>query len=312
MIRILISAIALLFLFSSISFSKLASSFSEIQPLRLLLVFLLLVPGLLVRSYRWLLLFKNEAFSITFSDSTKLLMTGMCLNLVLPASLGDVAKSYFGYRWYGIKERMLSISMVDKVVALGSVGLLGFPFAVYQQNYIIGILSLLIILASVFFLSLPFLARRGHVFQRFISFSTRFLRNKVDVSQIITHTQTTGRKLICAIILSVMGWLITYFQLYLIFRGMGVQLSVFYVFAVAPFLTLVRLFPFAMQGLGTDELAICFVFRQAGITYEEAMATALLYRLFLLILPGLAGMFFMLRQKPSDVNDITSVTDNPQ
>ena len=117
---------------------------------------------------------------------------------------------------------------------------------------------------------------------------------------VIDQMRTTKKKLVCAILLSVLGWMITYFQLYLIFRGLQVRISVFYVFAAAPFLTLVRLFPFALQGLGTDELAICFVFRQAGIGYEESMAAALLYRFFLLILPGLVGLAILLKHKQAD------------
>ena len=114
---------------------------------------------------------------------------------------------------------------------------------------------------------------------------------------VIEHTQTTFTKLAYATALSVAGWLVTYVQLYLIFRGLRVEVSVLYVFAAAPFLTLVRLFPFALQGLGTDELAICFVFAQAGVGYEESMAAALLYRLILIILPGLAGLGFVIKHR---------------
>ena len=117
---------------------------------------------------------------------------------------------------------------------------------------------------------------------------------------VVEETRTSSNKLVIAVVLSVIGWLITYLQLYLVFRGLQVEVSIFYVFAAAPFLTLVRLFPFTLQGLGTDELAICFIFRQAGLAYEETVAAALIYRILLLILPGIIGMFFLFHNKPMD------------
>jgi len=276
------------------------------------LVLILIVPSLLVRSYRWLLLFNNHSFSITFYISLKLLMTGMCLNLILPASLGDIAKSYFGYQWSGVKERMLSISLLDKVIALGSVCLLGLPFAIYHKHYMLGLLALFVILSTLFFFVFPHLLRNGRYFQKFAHFVTRCLKNKLDVFLVVEETRTSNSKLAVAVLLSILGWLITYLQLYLIFRGLRVEISIFYVFAAAPFLTLVRLFPFTLQGLGTDELAICFIFHQAGLAYEDTMAAALIYRFFLLILPGVTGMIFLFGNKKIDPTPTRSLDNSSQ
>ena len=227
-------------------------------------------------------------------------MIGTCLNLVLPASMGDIAKSYFGYQWSGVKERMLSISLLDKVIALGSVCLLGLPFAIYNKHYILGLLALFVILSTLFFFVFPYLLDNARYFQKIVHFVTRCLKNKLDMFLVVEETRTSSSKLAVAVLLSILGWLITYLQLYLIFQGLQAEISIFYVFAAAPFLTLVRLFPFTLQGLGTDELAICFIFRQAGLTYEDTMAAALIYRFFLLILPGVTGMFFLFGNKQID------------
>ena len=129
---------------------------------------------------------------------------------------------------------------------------------------------------------------------------------------VVKETRTSNSKLVLAILLSVLGWLITYLQLYLIFCGLQVEVSIFYVFAAAPFLTLVRLFPFSLQGLGTDELAICLIFRQAGLAYEDTMAAALIYRFFLLILPGLAGTIFLFGNKQIDPMPARSLDNSSQ
>ena len=71
--------------------------------------------------------------NIKLIDSIKLLLVGTSLNIILPSGAGDVAKGYYGYKWTGIKERMFAISLIDKLIAIGSL-LFITPFAFYYSN----------------------------------------------------------------------------------------------------------------------------------------------------------------------------------
>ncbi len=94
------------------------------------------------------------------------------------------------------------------------------------------------------------------------------------------------------------------------FLAVDAPMSLFYVFSVAPLLTLIRLFPFTLSGIGSDEAALCYFFSRAGASLEEILAAALLYRFFTLILPGIAGLFFLSGTKRMGYNHNAKQTAN--
>lgn len=132
-----------------------AQQFSQISLPVFAVILVTLIPSILFRAWRWKLLYEDQNHSIKLSESTSLLLTGLSLNLILPASTGDIVKSYFGYKWSGVKERMLSISLLDKVIALASIALLGIPFALYRQQHLLAALSLVVLLPAFTLLVLP-------------------------------------------------------------------------------------------------------------------------------------------------------------
>ena len=56
----------------------------------------------------------------------------------------------------------------------------------------------------------------------------------------------------------------------------------------SPLITLARLFPFTLNGLGTDEGVMMFLFHGDE---NRILAGALIYRLILILVPALVGLF---------------------
>ena len=80
-----------------------------------------------------------DGISITFWDSFKITLVGLALNIISPAGSGDVLKSYYGYQWTGVKERMVAVSLYDKLIAILSLGLIavvGFLYS-FSLSYLI-------------------------------------------------------------------------------------------------------------------------------------------------------------------------------
>lgn len=289
-------AIAVILLFH-LDFERLLEHFAIISRPVLGVIILSLIPALLVRGYRWKLLFDNRTNSIRLTDSMALLLVGAALNLVLPASTGDIAKSYFGYRWSGVKERMLSVSLIDKVIALGAISVLGVPCALYRGELLYAGLSILVLLPAFVLLGLPVLIKHVPFCRKLFNGATKVVRKKLDFLKVVEQVNPSKKKVAEALLLSVTGWLITYLQMYLCFRAVDVKIPLVYVFSVAPLLTLVRLFPFTLSGIGTDEAAMWYFFSHAGAGLEGILAGAFAYRFVILILPGMVGLLVLARTK---------------
>lgn len=253
-------------------------------------VALTVLPAALgVRAWRWKYLFADEARSVTFAGSMKLLLIGQGLNLFLPANSGDLAKSYFGYRWGGHKERVVAVSILDKCMALAGAALLGVPFALEQGEYLLALLSVPLLGPFLCMLLFPTVARYSPLCRRCLEQLTVLLRNRFDFLHLLEHSRLTGRKIVVGLLVSAGGWAITYVQLYLCLRSVTALLSLTHVLVAAPLLTLVRLNPLAANGIGSDEAAMMYFFAEVQ-NPAAVVAAALLYRLITMVLPGLAGL----------------------
>jgi len=307
LVQIAISVTILAVLSIHLDTTGFAQVFSDLEWTSLIGAILLLLPGLAIRAYRWRLLFQDAHHVIRFGDALWLLFVGTALNLILPASSGDVLKSYYGYRWSGVKERMLSISLADKVIAFGSVGLLGVGAAFLQARPLYALFAFAVVAPAALVLALPQLTGTSPLWIRLLGQGTRLVRGKLDFVSLMRHVHLPPRTLIAAVALSVLGWTVTYLQLYLCFHAAGASVPLAYVYTVAPLITLVRLFPLTFGGVGSDEAAIYYFFHAIGVNFETVLAAALLYRSVVLILPGIIGLGpLALKQRLAVSNNPTS------
>lgn len=291
--QICVSLLLLIFLFVQIKPSQLRDVFGTISVPDAMGIAGLLIPSILIRGFRWRFLFEDGSYKISISESVQLLFVGLSLNLFLPAGSGDIAKSYYGYKWSGVKERMLSVSIMDKLIALGSIALLGIPFGLYRNDILYVMLSLLVLITVLFLMAISRFCPQYKGFHGSLEKLTQWTRKKIDFSTVLEQSQTSFRKLYWATVLSVLGWLITYFQMYCCFHVVNADVNITFVLTAAPLITLARLFPFALSGLGSDEMALFYIFQTQGLNLEQILAAAILFRFIVIILPGMPGLWIL-------------------
>ncbi|MDY7033224.1 MAG: flippase-like domain-containing protein, partial [Thermodesulfobacteriota bacterium] len=86
------------------------------------------------------------------------------------------------------------------------------------------------------------------------------------------------------------GWTVTYFQLYLICLAFSIKVEFMYVLAVAPLFSLARLFPFTLNGLGTQEAVIIYLFRLINVGSTLSVLISLTNRVMNFIIPAIVGI----------------------
>tara|TARA_B110001452_G_C15234033_1_gene427315 strand:+ start:1924 stop:2616 length:693 start_codon:yes stop_codon:yes gene_type:complete len=225
--------------------------------------------------------------------SIQLFFIGQSLNIILPAGAGDVAKGYYGYKITGIKEKMFAISLVDKLIAIGSI-LFITPFASYYfHNYTIifaGVLSML-----PFFILYKFdTLKKYDIFNVPYNYLSKKIK-KINLPLLITYSKIATKKILFAFSLSIIAWILTYILLYFCFKIVGLSIDIKIVICSIPLLTLARLFPFTLNGIGSDEALIIFLFATNELSREPILIAALLYRLILMFLPALVGLVFIFK-----------------
>lgn len=294
-IKGLLSVLVLCLIISSIDFELLKKIRFDFSLSATFIILIFLTTSLFIRSYRWFVLMNDQKVLVSQLESFKLLLVGSSLNIFLPSGTGDIAKSYYGFKWTGIKERMVAISLLDKLIAIGSIIFIT-PFAFYSSGnfsiLIAGIISLIPFIIVIYFKKL----KEYYLFDIIFNFINSKLK-KVDLELIIENIQVSKSKIFFSFFLSIIAWIFTYTLLFLCFKAVHISVEYTAVMCSIPFLTLGRLFPFTLNGIGSDEALIIFLFYSHTTTNEALLIGALLYRIILIFIPAIIGLLILLLKK---------------
>lgn len=284
----------------AVMFNMFAEDFLRIEldfdPTSVFFAVLLVFASIVPRVYRWLLLMKSGAdgISVTFWDSFKITLVGLALNIISPAGSGDVLKSYYGYQWTGVKERMVAVSLYDKLIAILSLGLIavvGFLYS-FSWSYLIAAsicISIFLLLTNP---QIILWASRVKLLEK-INEKTLKL-NFVKLSSGLKFSKTT---IFSTISLSLFAWLIDFVFLYYCLQWSGVNLIINEAIFNGAILKLGKLFPFTLNGMGTDELIMGFLFANDKSEVGLVLIASVLYRIMIDVFPALLGVVFILTGK---------------
>ncbi len=294
LIQIAVSGLIFIVLLATVRVSDFSDVLLKLTLTKAAIITIVLVLSIIVRALRWQILMNKETKGkgVSLYNSTRFLLVGAALNIIMPAGTGDIAKSYFGYKWTGIKEKMVAISLFDKVIAISSISFMGI-FSISQTGNYWFTLAILAALAPFIALYLfKYYSDKG-ILKKLLDFLTeRFKR--LDFNNLLPHLNFSFGLMASSFTLSLLGWLTTYLLLFYCFEMVGFPINVYQVMVMAPVLTLARLFPFTFNGLGSDEALIVILFSQNGEGKETILIAALLFRLITMILPAIFGVFIIL------------------
>jgi len=248
--------------------------------------------GLVLRAWRWQLFVNKAQRVMTFGDAIVLTFIGCALNVLLPASMGDVAKSYYAYRRIGNKEVMLSSSLMDKAMGMLAGFVAGFPLAGWLQlwpYFWLGLgLSMLLTIILFFPRVLPW---------RLLSWLAERVGKQFDHSQLVAAATLSPALWGASFVLSVLAWVCTYVQFWLAFLAFGGNLGLGHVFALTPVVMLTKLIPFTLDGLGPQEaVSVSLFLHQAGVAKTVTLLATLATRAITSWLPAIIGLLLMLQQ----------------
>jgi glycosyltransferase 2 family protein len=292
LLKLLVSLLILLFLLKFVNFQLLISSLKSINSW--FLVALIIIPfSIFLRAYRFMIILNKDKNMFSITDSYNLTLVGVALNIFMPASGGDIAKTYYGYKWHGIKEEMLSSSIVDKIIALLAIFIIGSIAAVYLNMYS---LSLFSIICGLFFLMVVFYPTvvPWKLLNRFFHFLTK---KNLDVEKLKNSFALSNKIKLITLSISLLAWLVSYLQFYIVCMSLSVEISFIYILAVASLINLSILFPLTLNGIGSGEAMMVYLFGLVNISPTLAIIISLLYsQVLTTIIPGLFGLAIIMKK----------------
>ena len=113
---------------------------------------------------------------------------------------------------------------------------------------------------------------------------------KLDIAKLLQASNLSHKLKLITLIISIIGWAATYFQLFIICLAFSIEVEFLYVLAVAPLFSLARLFPFTLNGLGTQEAVIVYLFSLINVDSTLSLLVSLTNRALNFVIPAIIGV----------------------
>jgi glycosyltransferase 2 family protein len=254
-----------------------------VDPLPLILSFVLQALALAIATFRWQLITRRLDIHLPFSRSFTYQLIGTSAALVTPGQLGEFIKVVYHVRdGFPVSESLLSV-LFDRIYDVLMLLLLGFV----ALGILFGIppaLMAAVVAASAALLALGFLFIRNPASAQWIATALRQASPRAYKQVVAENTNRLVREirafkviwLLSWGLLTVVNYAIQLFKTYLLFLTIDVQVSLWYVFMIVPLLRLVGLIPISISGIGTRDVTAIYLLRPAGISAEAALIVSML------------------------------------
>lgn len=292
-IKIIVSSLIILFLFKFVNFQLLIESIKNMNGL--ILYALILIPiCILLRAWRWMLILNKDHNLISLKDSYNLTLVGIALNIFLPGTSGDIAKSYYGYKWHGSKEEMLSSSIADKIIAILSLFFIGSITGFLLGLNFIFIFSIAVTIIFSIIIFYPALIP----WSKLNVLINKFLKTNLDEGKLYSSFRLPTKIKILSFTLSLFAWILTYLQFFFVCRSFFVNIDFLVILAIAPLITLSTLVPFTINGLGSGDAMIMYLFGLMHIPPTLAILVSFIsLQVLSSIIPGFIGFIIIIMKK---------------
>ena len=268
------------------------------DPLSVLVSALLVVPFVVVRAARWRIVLRDLNILISYGLATRLYAIGLFIGTITTGQAGDAIKAWF------LKARgeSLSVSLLSCVLdrlfdilvlaALATTALVVF-WPELETQWLLGALIIAGVMVVLVLLARP--AARTFVSNLpLVCLVWRPAETRVRLlpwGAPLLDSQLTWPTLGVAVLLTILGFVVTLSRVYLIFHAVGVDLPVLQFLAVASVAIFASLV--SVAGVGSRDIALIALFSQFGYSEQQAVAASflILFLTFSNIIPGLVAWF---------------------
>ncbi|HHN94436.1 MAG TPA: flippase-like domain-containing protein [Anaerolineae bacterium] len=273
-LRVVVSAGALAFLFWKIGLGETLSVLRHARPLYLAVAFGLYVGSLLVRAYRWFLLIRSLDAGVTFGRLWRLYFVGQFFSSFLPSQFGGDVVRALELTQNTESAAAVGTVLLDRMsglLVLFAIGLAVLPFnAARMAPWLVGLLVAVAgggLLVGGLVLEGRLLRRLTRRLPPLLS-----LEGEGPLARVYAAVTGCGRRAVTgAFTVSLLFNVINVVINYLCGRAVGAEVSLGYFFVVTPLLSVSGLIP-SVGGWGVREAVSTAVFTPVGVGANTAAA----------------------------------------
>jgi len=248
-----------------------------------LLALAMFVFRILLTGLRWQILLRSAEIRIPIIETEKIVFLGLFVSNFLPSTIGgDTVRFLSLLRYTNRRALALASVVLDRlinVVAMFSV----IPFTL--KTFGPSIINLLGNSQGIIPGGFALAAARGGWLGRISSKLKYWIAYSIETFRVWFHNPFS---LLLAFIVSWSAILTYFLAIWILARGLGMEIALYQVMGTTTITYLITLLPISVNGYGVREIAITTLYMQLGASLEQATALAIVSRALMLIttLPG--------------------------
>lgn len=277
---ILVLAI-LIFLISKVNINEITNYLKNINITYYILGLIVFYISFIPRGIRWSTLLKNIGIKKKTKEVTEIYFLSWFANLIVPAKLGDLYRSYLFKKNYDhSKSKILGTVFIERVIDvifliifLTLSGLIIFKnkFSETLQNTLLVAYILLIVIIIAFILIKKLRTRLTNILPE------RFKHVIIEFEESASKC-VTKNNIISLIIITIIYWILEASTLYFAAISLGITLSFPTIIFVTLVAALISTIPLTPSGAGFAEAGVTGVLVAVGLNYDIALIIALIHR----------------------------------
>jgi len=298
LIKLLIAALAIVFIISRIRFEEIYKSFLHSHKTYIIAAVLLVLPNIGLQSYKWRYLLRLVKPNVPYGEVLGSLLVGFTAGIFTPARVGE-----YGGRMFYVKNcnrlQIAGLTLVDKVFSLfatttmGLIGLLLFFKLVFDYPRIIlfpeFFLALLFLLLMVYLFISPELMKR---IIRALNLKSKIYRGIKPMLASIDNFHR--RDAVVVLTLSFIFYSVFFFQFHLLTLAFEpVPLWVGFVSITSTMFAKTYIPSITFGEIGIRESAAIMFYTQFGFNGATAFNASILLFAINVMLPSAVGLFFI-------------------
>jgi uncharacterized protein (TIRG00374 family) len=255
-----------LYIIYALDTEKIIDAFLSINPIFIIFSLTLTFPRVIIRTYVWQLIQKEQKITIGFFESLKIFLIGYFYGSVTPGYIGQLMRVPYMKEKTGEPYGKLFVNTIIEITT-HTISLYGM--------IIIGALLVIEKLPELFIIAIAWIITLGIILLYFIKkgrgeklfyILIKYLIPKKFKSYLNKFVDTFYndfpriKKLIIPLILGIFTWIIIFSQEYIIVFALGLDIPYLYFLLLFPIANAAGFIPITFAGLGTRELTAILLF----------------------------------------------------
>jgi len=303
----IIGFIILIYILINVDINKILIDLSKINIFYLLLSIFAIFPVILLSNYEWQLLLKKQKVKISYIKSLKNIFIGYFYGFISPGGYGAYARIFYliNDTKASIQKCFSNVILLNTLdyISLLIIGIFGVLILLNRSpdliNILITIIIILILIITIFILLMKKDLLKKLLIKIFKFKPINLLINEKKLLKFIDSFYEDFPKikfLKIPFILSITGWFLQFFILFLIARLFSINIDIISFIAIISIAKIFASIPITIYGLGTREMALIALFSLFNIIPEKIVSLSLFWFLIAWLIPSILGGLITIRE----------------